>query len=271
MKRYILGIMALLSLVACQPSKPSDKSEQAEKKDKIAEAGVSKSLGQDVSGPSDGLFDDFIYSFMNNRSFQYKRIDFPLSNVVDGVDYPIVEKKWKYDRLYSQKDVYTLIFDDEASIKAEKDTSLSHVIVEWVYLDKGRVKQYIFDKKKGLWRLTGLNTHSLEDNVNSDFYKFYARFSSDVKYQEQHVMDPFNFKTYDSDNSQYIEGLLGQYQWQDYRPELPAEIITNINYGQSYKYSDRRVLLICSPSGGMGCSLTFIRKGKNWFLDKLEN
>ena len=111
----------------------------------------------------------------------------------------------------------------------------------------------------------------MADNVNSDFYRFYHRFSRSLQFQLAHIADPFAFKTYDSDNFQTIEGVLDAAQWPDYRPELPKGTITNINYGQAYGNARRRVLMICSQSGGMGCSLVFVRKGSTWMLESLEN
>lgn len=266
---YCLAIIGLFA--ACRAERKSDPPTSAT--DSVA-AAADTTMADSVPAPpeaADGLFDDFIYSFMRSPRFQSERTDFPLSNVVDGVNHPIARKDWKFDPLYIKQDVYTMIFDNARSVNAGKDTTLHHVVVEWVYLDKKRVKQYLFDKVKGCWRLVGLDTHELSKNANSDFYDFYRRFSSDTGFQETHIANPFHFKTYDYDQFQNIEGLLDVNQWPDYRPELPARVITNINYGQNYGDGRRRVLMICSPSGGMGCSLTFARSGKSWKLERLEN
>lgn len=270
--RFLFGFLLIVcGLVSCRNGR-SD-APQAVVADSLP-AGAD-SLGADsLAAPpkaADGLFDDFVYSFMRNRRFQLERTDFPLPNVVDGVDKPIARAAWKFDPLYVKQDVYTLIFDSEQSIKAEKDTSLKHVVVEWVNLDRHRVKQYLFDKVDGQWRLTGLQTHDLSKNVNSDFYAFYRRFATNLAFQARHIADPFHFNTHDFDNFQTIEGVMDASQWPDYRPELPHGTITNINYGQSYGNARRRVLMICSQSGGMGCSLTFVRSGKSWKLEKLVN
>lgn len=220
---------------------------------------------------ADGLFDDFIYSFMRNKHFQLERTNFPLPNIIDGSDHPIARADWKYDPIYSKLDSYTIIFDSEKSTAAQKDTTLHAVVVEWVYLSKRRVKQYHFAKTDGQWRLVRIEQHNISKNVNCDFYEFYHRFATDKAFQHRHILNPFNFKTHDFDNFQTIEGVLDVEQWPDYRPNLPQGTITNINYGQDYANAKRRVLLMCSPSGGMGCSLTFIKKGKSWMLEKLEN
>lgn len=266
---YCAGIVWLF--VACHSERKSDP--VATSADSVATS-TDTTASDGVPAPpetADGLFDDFIYSYMRSAQFQLERTDFPLSNVVDGVNHPIERKDWKFDPLYIKQDVYTMIFDNARSINAGKDTALHHVVVEWVFLNKKRVKQYLFDKVDGHWRLAGLDTHELSKNANSDFYEFYRRFSTDTGFQSAHIANPFHFKTYDYDQFQNIEGLLDVTQWPDYRPELPAGTITNINYGQSYGDARRRVLMICSPSGGMGCSLTFVRSGKSWKLERLEN
>ena len=218
-----------------------------------------------------GLFDDFVYSFTKNRRFQLERIAFPLSFTQDGTETKIESKDWKFTPLFTKGGVYTLIFDNLKAISAEKDTAVKHVVVENVYLSRDRVKQYVFDRLRGRWFLTAINEHAMADNVNSDFYRFYHRFSRSLQFQLAHIADPFAFKTYDSDNFQTIEGVLDAAQWPDYRPELPKGTVTNINYGQAYGNARRRVLMICSQSGGMGCSLVFVRKGSTWMLESLEN
>lgn len=219
----------------------------------------------------DGLFDDFVYSFMHNRKFQMQRIVFPLPNVVDGKDRPIGREQWKFDQLYAHQDVYTMLFDSEKTLFQEKDSTVHRVTVEWVYLTTGRVKQYQFNKENGIWRLTGLDTHALDNNINRDFFTFYRDFSSNTDFQIAHIENPFSFKTYDSDTFQEIEGVLDVAQWRDFAPEMPSGVITNINYGQRYAANGRRVLVITSPSAGMSCSLSFEKKkGKEWMLVGME-
>ena len=219
----------------------------------------------------DGLFDDFAFLFMSNSKFQQRRVRFPLPVVEDGKTHWLEKKQWRFDPLYGRRDVYTLIFDSKKAMQAQKDTSLKHVEVEWVYLTARRVKQYVFNKTQGLWRLDSINVHRFVDNENSDFYEFYRQFSSSPDFQTRHIVNPFAFRTYDSDNFSHIDGTLDVQQWPDFRPDLPHGTITNINYGQRYGDARHRLLVICSPSGGMGCTLTFVRKGNTWMLEGLEN
>lgn len=266
---YIL--LLAVSMAACQHKQPSE----PDKVNFAATLSDTEVVEQEseVAPPraADGLFDDFVYSFMRNRQFQKERITFPLSNIVDGKDKPVTSEAWKFDPLYANQEVYTVIFDGEKSMSAEKDTSLNHVIVEWINLKTKRIKQYHFHKTDGIWLLVRLDTHGMNQNENNDFYEFYNSFSSSESFQKSHIRNPFFFKTYDYDNFQTLEGVLDVTQWPDYRPALPQGVLTNINYGQDYKDSRKRVLLLCSPSGGMGCTLTFVKKGKTWMLERLEN
>lgn len=272
MKTIVWGFIFVLLIASCKNNKTSDPValEMTDSLEKTSDSLESDSILNPPKA-ADGLFDDFIYSYMRIPRFQLERTVFPLPNIIDGKKQTIEKSDWIFDHLYVKQDVYTVIFDNTKSMKAEKDTSLHHVVVEWVYLNKKRVKQYVFDKLDGQWKLTSLQQHGFSENVNNDFYVFYSRFSTDKRYQMSHISNPFHFKTYDFDQFQNIEGLLDVNQWPDYRPNLPSGTITNINYGQTYGNKNRRVLVVCSQSGGMGCSLTFVRKGKSWMLERLEN
>lgn len=271
MRTNILCLLLILLATAC--TNGADKQPAADEPVQEDSDTLGDTLAIEANPPkaADGLFDDFIYSFMKNKRFQKERIRFPLRNVSDGLDKPIDREEWKYDPLYSNQEVYTTIFDSEKSVRAVKDTALHRVKVEWVYLKKKRVKQYLFEKVEGIWMLTGIDNHEMSKNANSDFYAFYSRFASDGKYQTAHIQNPFGFKTYDYDNFQSIEGLLEVAQWPDYRPELPKNVITNIDYGQDYASSGKRVLLLSGLSGGMNCTLTFVRQKGRWMLSRLEN
>lgn len=148
MKGLIYCFCAVLILASCRGGKKTEVT--VEDNDSLAVAPDSSETDS-LPAPSkaaDGLFDDFIYSFMRNSRFQRERIQFPLVNMIDGVNHPIAKGSWKFDPLYRKKDVYTIIFDNARSIKAEKDTSLRQTTVEWVYLNTHRVKQYKFEKKR---------------------------------------------------------------------------------------------------------------------------
>lgn len=275
MKAFVVSLVILLLLAGCGKKKNPTATVEAPTAGRTADT-TSASDTAMLTKPAppasvDRLFDDFIYSFMRDPAFQSERIVFPLANYVDGANSPIDKQQWKFDPLYSRNDIYTMIFDSERSVAREKDPKLQHVEVEWVYLKRGRVKQYVFDKKDGRWMLVQLNSQDIRRNSNSDFYTFFHRFATDTSYQMEHIENPFTFKTFDSDSFQEIEGLLDVAQWPDYCPTLPQDVMTNINYSQDYRGKSTRVLVLTSPSAGMSCTLIFKKKSARWMLVGFEN
>lgn len=229
---------------------------------------------EEVADPpmvADELFDDFIYGFMKNAKFQHRRISFPLPYYKDGKLRHVEAAQWKFDRLFSKQDFYTMVFNSEEAARKEKDTSVTRVAVEWLYLESNRVKQYIFERKHEGWMLTRIDEHALPADDNRDFFMFYRRFVGDSVYQRQHVASPLEFQTYDDEAFQVVEGLLDVDQWFVFRPELPGGTITNINYGAADVRSDERFFVICSQSAGMNCNLIFNRTSRGWMLVRYEN
>lgn len=220
---------------------------------------------------ADELFDDFVFAFMKNKYFQRRRIDFPLTHEVNGNNQPIDRKQWKYNPMYAQREVYTLIFDNKKAERMAKDTSLRHVIVEDFDLKSRRIKSFVFQRKEGEWRLTHLKDAEVNEAADYNFYNFYRSFATDETFQKQHICNPLTFVTYDEDTFERIDGFISPDQWEDFAPELPAESLTNILYGKSDSGSNLRILKINSISGGMNSTLTFKRQDGQWMLVKLEN
>lgn len=277
MQRFALSLIALILLMhmgACRNDQPVPGPAISQSdSDSIASADTTAATATENLPPAaaDGLFDDFIYNFMRVRKFQLSRIQFPLPVYTDGKRTDLQQDAWKFDPIYAGSDIYTMIFDSPRALQAEKDTTLHSAIVEWVYLKRSRVKQYIFEKSRGQWMLTSINEHAFSHNPNSDFYTFYQRFAADGGFQKKHITNPFKFRTYDYDSFQEIDGLLDIEQWEDYRPELPDGKITNIIYGKTDVRSKYRALVISSLSSGMNCTLIFRFQGGNWMLTEMEN
>lgn len=221
----------------------------------------------------DGLFDDFIYSFMTNRAFQMQRINFPLSvtDARSGHKSFIPAAQWKHDRLYSIRQTYVIIYDDAKAQSREKDTKTDRATVEWINFPKKSVKQYLFARQNGLWKLIALRYEAFKQNANADFLNFYQRFATDSVFQRKHVAATVNFTTYDTDNFEMVEGVVDVDQWFAFKPDLPYGEIANVNYGQLYRNSLERIMVINGLSNSMHSSLVFKRKGGQWILTKFEN
>ena len=216
-------------------------------------------------------FDDFAFAFMKKPRFQRSRIVFPLEHIVDGKRSEIQKSAWKYDRMYSARETYTLIFDSPKGAGMAKDTSVTRVVVEELDLSRQRIKSYLFLRENSEWRLTRLSEEKMERSANSDFYAFYQRFSTDPAYQREHIASQLAFSTFDEDNFKRMEGFISASQWPDFAPELPKNKLTNVLYGQTFNNSNLRLLSISSLSSGLTSTLTFRRRNGKWKLTRLDN
>ena len=270
---FIILLIVSTGLISCRENKKESPLETASEyvaEVKDSDIGCDSVVGN-VPVAADGSFDDFIWNFMRDKKFQYARVQFPLPEQTDGKTISRSKAQWHFDALYANESTYAIIYDSETSIGHEKEKSLKHVTVERVFLDKERVKQYLFDKIEGKWLLTGVDTHPLSDSLNGDFFTFYRRFVTDPSFQRSHIANPFEFKTYDSDTFQEIDGVLDVEQWPDFMPDMPRHVLVNLDYEQKYANSPTRVMILTSSSAGMSCTLVFKKTASSWQLTRLED
>lgn len=272
MRGIVSSVLALSLLAACQNDRGA-----AEKADWVPQLDTSFDCSElpEVTAAQhvapDGIFDDFIYMFMQDASLQRERIHFPLKCVIDGKETQIAAQDWKHDSIYSGQCEMTLIFDGKEIQDEVGDASVKSAIVEMVDLQSERITLYHFLRTEKYWILNEIRQGSLNADSGRDFYVFYRRFVTDEAFQLKHIHDPFYFKTFDSDSFEEIEGWLDDVQWPDYRPFLPADKISNIVYDGKFPKSNYRSFVISSPSSGMNSILLFKRKGTDWELVRLEN
>lgn len=221
---------------------------------------------------ADELFDDFVYAFMHNKKFQYSRVNFPLRNVVDGVNEPISARAWKHDPLYSERDLYMTISTSRKGMRVSKDTSINHVDVQEINPTTKQVKLYDFNRVNSEWRLTGI-THTNVDEMKSrsGFVSFYCRFCTDKDYQKSHVAEVVNVNTFDENEGRLVQGIITAEQWPDFTPELPTDEVMCVRYGDHMEKSDLRIVSLASPSGDGGVVMTFRLKNSEWVLTDYEN
>lgn len=226
---------------------------------------------QPMPKAADELFDDFIFNFAANRKLQFKRIKFPL-RVVNGKSEKMVGKsQWKMEHFFMNQGYYTLIFDNRRQMKIVKDTSINHVVVEKIYLKRKKVKQYIFNRINGEWNLVEVNTGAMYQNNNASFLDFYQKFATDSAFQTRHLDSPIHFSGPDPDDDfSTMTGDIEPETWPAFAPELPANFIYNIIYGQQYTQSNKKILVMRGIANGMEMELTFVRRGKAWKLTRLS-
>lgn len=277
MKKGFVLIMAfcaamMLWTTGCADKKPLEPIEQH---DSIADTTATDTLEQLISEQqmpkaADELFDDFIFNFAANRKLQFSRIVFPLKKT-DGKKVSYIEKKqWKMEHFFMPQGYYTLIFDNMKQMKLVKDTSINNVVVEKVYLDRKKVKKYIFERINGQWMLTGINTNAIYQNTNASFLAFYQKFATDSLFQVNSLNNPVEFNGPNPDDDfGTMTGEIAPETWPAFAPELPAGFIYNIVYGQKYTEGTQKIFVMRGIANGMEMQLTFKKIGGKWKLTKL--
>lgn len=278
-------IAAICLLVACKDSKkqvtagdePTEISTDTLATDTIAMPDEPKDSVENIIAATpmpkaaDELFDDFFFNFSANEKLQMERVNFPLAVNDHGEKSVVAAKEWKMEPFFTDQGFYTLIFDSEKQMEVVKDTTVSHVVVEKVFLDQKQVEQFVFNREEGLWKLTEIDRHALLKNANSDFLNFYDKFSKDSLFQVQSLNAPVKTVIPDpEDDFNMLEGEFYPEQWQDFKPEvLPQGFIYNIQYGQPCKGGARKIFVIRGISNSLEIEMTFLLKGGEWRLVKL--
>ena len=224
---------------------------------------------------ADESFVDFFYNFASDEAFQRNRIVFPISYYREDKVDRFSKEDWVYDPLFSNEEVYTVMFDTEEDMELEKDTSAHSVQVDWISLDSLATRRYYFERKQDMWYLEGINEDKLKayEGKGENFLDFYLKFVEDSVFQAERVRDPLLFVTADpEDEFQIIETTLEKGQWFAFRPPLPKNKLTNIRYGQA-NVPDSPVKIIELKGFGNGFSnvLHFHRRQGIWKMTKFED
>ena len=224
---------------------------------------------------ADESFDDFIYNFASDDALQRQRVKFPLPYYKGDEKTNIEERNWKHDDLFTKQHYYTLLFDKEEDMDLVGDTSLTSVQVEWIFVKTRMMKKYYFERIKGAWILEAIDLRPLEKGDNEDFVEFFGRFATDSLFQSRRIKQPLAFVTTDPDDDfSILETTLDRDQWFAFKPELPTDRLSNINYGQkSIDDSNVKIVALKGIGNGLSNILYFKRKERSgdWELYKFED
>ncbi len=222
---------------------------------------------------ADELFDDFIFNYAQDEALQRQRTVFPLPYNRDGHMTEIERKAWTHDPLFTESNIYTLLFDREQDMDIVGDTSLNAVQVEWLFLKKREMKKYFFQRTRGMWMLDSIALHPIKQGEGGEFVDFYTRFVSDSLYQRSHIHTPLRFITLDPDDEfSILETTLDLEQWYAFRPQMPAEWLSNICYGQRNETRSRTKILKVNGIGNGYSNVFYFRKRLGeWELYKYED
>ena len=278
MKQFFVVVLCLLLLASCGGSKTSNTEETVPADstvvtaDSLAASDASDDLLANLPMPkaADELFDDFLYNFAANRKLQMERIAFPLKKVNGNKVETIDKPQWRMERYFMRQQYYTLLFDSERHMEVVKDTSVNHAVVEMIYFNTGAIIQHVFNRLRGVWMLTEIQTIPISASNNASFLEFYSRFSTDTEFQEESLAESIQFEGPDPDDDfARMEGVITPDTWEAFAPELPKRMIYNIIYGQPRPEGNRKVFVLRGIANGMELEMTFHRKGGEWRLYKL--
>ena len=278
MKRHLAAIFGVLLFLACGGNKtvnheeevPGDSIMAAEDSTAVESVEEDPLANLPMPKAADELFDDFIYNFAASKKLQMERIMFPLKSTNGDKVETIDKNHWKMQRYFMRQQYYTLLFDNEKHMEVVKDTSLNHAVVEMIYFNTGAVIQHKFDRLRGVWMLTSIETIHISSSSNASFLNFYHHFSTDAEYQKESLSETIQFEGPDPDDDfARMEGEISADTWEAFAPELPKKMLYNIIYGQPRKEGNRKVFVLRGISNGMELEMTFQRKGGAWKLTKL--
>ncbi len=260
MKRYWVAFFCLTLLVACGGNKtntteediPADTTMSAADSIAADEAANDPLANLPLPKAADELFDDFLYNFAASRKLQMERVMFPLKKVNGNKVEKIDRDHWRMERYFMRQQYYTLLFDSEKHMEVVKDTSVNHAVVEMIYFNTGAVVQHIFDRLRGAWMLTSVNTIPISGSNNASFLEFYSRFSTEKEFQEESLSETIQFEGPDPDDDfARMEGVITPDTWEAFAPELPQKMIYNIIYGQPRPEGNRKVFVLRGSANGM--------------------
>lgn len=279
MKKYLVWGTMALTLASCGQRKSTIDPFETLKEmvDSAAHKADTLPLVKVVEEPqpmeADELFDDFIFNYAQDERLQTKRTKFPLPYYKGDTPLKIEKEAWKHDELFSKESCYTLLFDREEDMDLVGDTTLKSVRVEWFYLKQHQVKRYYFERINGMWMLEAINLREMDRNAEEDFVSFYARFATDSVYQQNHIAQTLQFVTIDPDDEfSILETTLDAGQWEAFRPQLPTDRLSNINYGQRNEdHSHTKIMKINDMGNGCSNVLYFRRRGNRWELYRYED
>lgn len=220
----------------------------------------------------DRNFDDFMYAFVRSPHLQRKRVLYPLPvSLSDSTAEPLNYLDCTSEFSFMNGDFYTVLFGKVSQIEEVKEAEESRVSVERISLMDMDVSYFDFERRDGKWMLVGTGRRPASEYDCYDFLNFYSQFSSDSLFQLRHIANPLRFSMMDPEEEEtYIEGTLSPQQWFSFCPDVPAGVISNIRYGQTYQ-PHHMVLQKCGLANGMQETFTFDRRNSKWQLTSYEN
>lgn len=265
-------------LVSCGDSKMTNSyAEEDKAEEDSAEAFIGDTIhlfDEDVPPvAADMLFSDFFFNFIDDPKFQAQRVVMPLP-IRDGDEVSYLNKEqWKSMNHFRENDYYYVIFEREEDLELQKDTSLTHVAIEWYNLAESEVDKCNFDRSHGRWMLHDIVRKRIQDTPNANFLDFYTRFVTDSVFQRESITQPIKLVLIPDDGeSEPEERYVDADEWMEMKEDFPLEskMLVNMNYGQTCISQNRKTLMLEGISNGMLTTFRFAKDGEQWRLTEIE-
>ena len=275
MKQLIAIILGCILFIACVGKKSEAEQEEGYVQvDSVEKPKDTLQLVEDAPVPktADEIFNDFIYTFITDSEFQHERVCFPLRGNNPHANH-INRSEWDKKSPFNSPEFISMIYDREKDMNLQKDTTLTHVSVEWIYLNSQHAVMYNFRKKHGRWMLTDYEEQNMSQSPLSAFVSFYSKFSSDTLFQKESIDFPLRLVTKSEGDEEGGEMQLSPEDWEQFRAEmpLPCGVITNINYGQPALSENRKILLVEGLGNSLYVKYKFDQTDGHWYLYEIEN
>lgn len=282
-RRYPIGMLMALGLMfgllaGCKQVRTVSEDEGTDEEpttEEVSELSPEEEIEELISeeplpSTAEELFDDFFFNFAANKRLQLERISFPLRVHSAAKEDTLQREDWQTEHFFIHQEEYTIIFDNQEQMEMAKDTSLTNIVVEKIFLDQSFVQQYLFSREHGRWMLDEIRNQTLSLNANASFLAFYRQFVADSTFRHNSLNDEIVFSGPDPDDDfKQMEGVITPDFWEAFAPELPGDTIYNIVYGQQHADSNEKILVLRGIANGEEMELTFRRDGKRWKLTKL--
>jgi hypothetical protein len=222
---------------------------------------------------ADGLFDDFLFNYVNDIELQSQRTHFPLEiTMANGEKFILEQDEWRETFDFMKGDYTTNLYSNEQEMSLNEDTTLLTASLEKIDLQTRAITCYDFVRVGGLWNLHSIRMCDFNQSDLNSFLTFYSRFVSDSIYQQNSMPRSIRVSIHDTDDeNQAIEGFINKEQWGALNSGIPCGVITNIRYGQSFKATRKIWMEKISMGNGMSETFIFSRRGRNWMLEGYEN
>ena len=232
-------------------------------------------LNEESTPRMDGVFNDFLFAYLHSHALRRERTANPLRLEHVGRPAEMLEEfDPEFEFGFLSGEYFTTLYGNTSQMQAEDAEELeedSIVSLQRINLNDGTIRNFMFMREEGRWRLDAIHEETFTEDDLCDFLDFYARFCTDSLFQAQSIADPLRIVLQDPDDEEgSIDGIIDADQWQTFRPEIPSGIISNIRKGQNYN-GHRVVLRKSGLSNGLQEVFTFTKERTGWHLTKYEN